>query len=323
MAHIDNRIVEFSTDDIPEKDRVAYWREHYGHVMLRVDLEPARDTVFEACSRALAMPGLLVMEGSSSPATISRRGQYLSDGNDDIMLAINRAGSVLVESAGRERSLGEGEAVLLNGGEATTFRRMSLGKSFTLRVPRATLETTLVSVEDAVMRPMSGDLGALKLLADYAGWLLNSGGSLDQQLLKLSIRHVQDLLALAIGPTADFAETARTRGLRAARLKLAKSYIVAHSHRRDISIATLAATLNVTPRYVQRLFEADGTTFSDFLTSQRLARAHRLLCEPGLSQAAISTIAYDVGFGDLSYFNRRFRRQYGLTPREVRGDGVR
>jgi AraC-like DNA-binding protein len=323
MAHFDTRIVEFSTDDIPEKDRTAYWREHYGHVMLRVDLEPARDTIFEACSRTLSLPGLQVMQASSSPAMISRRGQYLSDGNDDIMLAINRAGSVLVESAGRERSLRDGEAIILSGGDATSFHRMSRGSSFTLRVPRATLETTLVSVEDAVMRPLPGDCGALKLLADYAGWLLNSGGSIDQQLLNLSIRHVQDLLALVIGPTTDFAETARTRGLRAARLKLAKSYIVAHSHRRDISITTLAANLNVTPRYVQRLFEADGTTFSDFLTSQRLARAHRLLCEPGLSQAAISTIAYDVGFGDLSYFNRRFRRQYGLTPREVRGDGAR
>ena len=97
---------------------------------------------------------------------------------------------------------------------------------------------------------------------------------------------------------------------------------MAHSHRRDTSIGTLAASLNVTPRYLQRLFESDGTTFSEYLMAQRLARAHRLLCEPGTSpsRAAISTIAYDVGFGDLSYFNRRFRRQYGLTPREVRGD---
>jgi AraC-like DNA-binding protein len=71
---------------------------------------------------------------------------------------------------------------------------------------------------------------------------------------------------------------------------------------------------------VQRLFEAEGTTFSEYLIDQRLARAHRLLCDPDASQTAISTIAYDVGFGDLSYFNRRFRRQYGLTPRDVRGE---
>ena len=53
---------------------------------------------------------------------------------------------------------------------------------------------------------------------------------------------------------------------------------------------------------------------------QRLTRAHRLLCDPKFNHVAISTIAYDVGFGDLSYFNRRFRRLYGFTPRDVRGD---
>ena len=322
MTVTGTRIFEFSTAGLPEKDRIAYWREHYGHVMLRVDLEPARDMTFEASSRALALPGLQVMEASSSPAKLSRRGQYLADGNDDIMLAINRSGSVVIESVGRVQSLREGDAIILSGGEAASFHRTSLGSSFTLRVPRTLLESTLISVEDAVMRPIPAEQGALRLLSDYTTWLLNAGGSVDPQLLNLSIRHVHDLLALTVGPSADFAETARTRGLRAARLKLAKSYVIAHSHRRDITIATIAASLGVTPRYVQRLFESDGTTFSEFLTGQRLARAHRLLCEPGSSHVAISTIAYDAGFGDLSYFNRCFRRQYGHTPREVRGDGV-
>ena len=322
MTDIGNRIFEFSTAGLPEKDRIAYWREHYGHVMLRVDLEPARDMPFEAYSRGLSLPGLQVMEASSSPAQISRRGRYLADGNDDIMLAINRRGSVTVESIGRVQSLGEGDAIILSGGEAAAFHRTSLGNSFTLRVPRALLESSLVSVEDAVMRPIPAGQGALRLLSDYTTWLLNAGGAVDTQLLNLSIRHVHDLLALTVGPSADFAETARTRGLRAARLRLAKSYVVAHSHRRDITIATIAASLSVTPRYVQRLFEADGSTFSEFLIGQRLARAHRRLCEPGSSHVAISTIAYDAGFGDLSYFNRCFRRQYGRTPREVRGDGA-
>jgi AraC-like DNA-binding protein len=32
----------------------------------------------------------------------------------------------------------------------------------------------------------------------------------------------------------------------------------------------------------------------------------------------ISDIAFACGFGDLSYFNRVFRRQYGATPSRVR-----
>jgi AraC-like DNA-binding protein len=284
-----------------------------------VDLEPAPGRIFESRNRCLSLPGLQLMEGASSPVKISRHGRYLDDGNDDVVLAINRKGSVIISSNGREQSLRDGEAIVLSGSEASTFHRTSNGESFTVRVPRAIFESTVVSVDDALMRTISPEQGALKLMENYAGWLFNAG-PVDPQLVNLSVRHIHDLLALTVGPTADFADTARTRGLRAARLKLAKSYIVSHSHRRGLSVSSVAASLNVTPRYVQRLFEADGTTFSEFLTTQRLARAHRLLCEPSSSPAAISTIAYDVGFGDLSYFNRRFRRQYGLTPREVRGD---
>src|SRR6202051_949423 len=109
MGNFDTRMVEFSTDDIPEKDRTAYWREHYGHVMLRVDLEPARDAAFEARIASLALPGLQLMEASSSPAKISRSGRYLADGNDDVVVAVNRTGSVNVASGGREQSLREGE----------------------------------------------------------------------------------------------------------------------------------------------------------------------------------------------------------------------
>ena len=319
MTDLSPRILEFSTDGVPEHDRTAIWREHYGQVMLRVDIEPAPGIVFEARNRCLSLPGLQLMEGASSPVRISRHGQFLADGNDDVVLAINRAGSVIINSGGKEQSLRDGEAMVLSAGEPASFHRTSHGRSFTLRVPRIVFESTVVSVDDALMRTIPTDLGALKLMDDYATWLLNAG-SVDQDLLNLSVRHIHDLLALTIGPTTDFADTARTRGLRAARLKLAKSFIAANSHRHDLSVGSAAASLNVTPRYIQRLFEADGTTFSEFLIGQRLMRAHRLLCDPSAAQTAISTIAYDVGFGDLSYFNRRFRRQYGLTPREVRGD---
>jgi AraC-like DNA-binding protein len=39
------------------------------------------------------------------------------------------------------------------------------------------------------------------------------------------------------------------------------------------------------------------------------------------SGRAISTIAFELGFNDLSYFNRTFRRRYSATPSEIR-DGA-
>jgi AraC-like DNA-binding protein len=40
--------------------------------------------------------------------------------------------------------------------------------------------------------------------------------------------------------------------------------------------------------------------------------------DPRHAKRAVSSIAFEVGFGDLSYFNRSFRRCYGATPSEVR-----
>jgi AraC-like DNA-binding protein len=51
---------------------------------------------------------------------------------------------------------------------------------------------------------------------------------------------------------------------------------------------------------------------------QRLYRAHRTIADPRRADRMISAIAFAAGFGDLSYFNRTFRRRFGMTPSDVR-----
>ena len=76
-----------------------------------------------------------------------------------------------------------------------------------------------------------------------------------------------------------------------------------------------------TPRYVQKLFASEGATFSEYVLERRLAHVRRLLTNPRLVHRAITSIAFDAGFADLSYFNRTFRRRFDATPTEVRAEG--
>jgi AraC-like DNA-binding protein len=46
--------------------------------------------------------------------------------------------------------------------------------------------------------------------------------------------------------------------------------------------------------------------------------AYQRLTDPLRAGVKISTIALDAGLSDLSYFNRRFRRRYGVAPSELR-----
>jgi AraC-like DNA-binding protein len=43
-----------------------------------------------------------------------------------------------------------------------------------------------------------------------------------------------------------------------------------------------------------------------------------MLTHPRYAGMTVSAIAFAAGFGDLSHFNRDFRRRYGATPSEVR-----
>jgi AraC-like DNA-binding protein len=311
-------MVSFSTDDLPEKDRVAMWREHFGRTALRVEIEPIEEGPFEASVTSRVLPGLHLLEGGLSAARLTRTRELIADGNDDLLMVVNRTGSIKVSACGREVSLGEGEAILRSSDEVSVFERRSYGASLSLRIPRSILSSLVVDVDRATMRAIPRQSGALKLLASYMKALIDEHAPGTTELQHLVAGHISDLAALTLGATRDAECTARARGMPAARLRAAKTFIIENSHRRDLSIGTVAVHLGVTPRYLQRLFESDGKTFSTWLLNQRLVRAHRMLCKSQFAEQAVSAIAYDVGFGDLSYFNRCFRKLYGVTPRDVR-----
>lgn len=80
----------------------------------------------------------------------------------------------------------------------------------------------------------------------------------------------------------------------------------------------IAAAVNISTRYLHKLFEAEHHTVSRYIRARRLELARRALLDPRLADRSISTIAYSCGFGDLSSFNRAFKAAFGVTPTELR-----
>lgn len=306
-----------SSADLPAENRLEAWREHYGRRVLRIDIEPLSGVPFDAAVVSRALPNLHLLSGAVSAARISRTREFLGDGNDDVALVINRAGRVAASAPGRAIMLAPDDAVLIRSSEPSMFERPVAGRSFTIRLPCSVLSALIADPGDMFMRPIAAT-GALKLLASYAEALLDDDALAAPGIVPLAVTHVHDLVALALGATREAADVAGNRGVRAARLRAAKACIAERCNDPALSVGTLACRLGVTPRYVQRLFETDGTTFSAYLRAERLSRAYRLLTSPALASRQIGAIAYEVGFGDLSYFNRCFRQRYGATPRDVR-----
>ncbi|MDO6964430.1 helix-turn-helix transcriptional regulator [Rhizobium alvei] len=125
-------------------------------------------------------------------------------------------------------------------------------------------------------------------------------------------RHLVDLAALLPDQRVD----AGAQDLRLARTAAIRQMIADRCTDLGLTIAAVARAQSVTPRYVQQLLAADGTSFSDCLRACRLDHAASRLRNDKVSP--IARIAFDSGFSDLSTFNRAFRRHFGVTPSEFR-----
>lgn len=306
-----------STAALPVHERLPFWREVFGRKMVRLDIEPLSDAPFEADSTLRVLPSLRTMTWCMRPAArFLRTSQLITDADDSIGLLLNLAGALTVSHRGREVSLDEKHAIAVLHGEpaAVLFHNAKAA----VVVPRAALAPLVVNVEDAAMRVIPRDNPALRLLTGYLKALHEDIPIETPEFRHRVETHIHDLVALAIGATRDGAAIAAERGVRAARLAAIKADITARLDRRDLGLAAVAARQHVSPRYVQMLLESEGLTFSGFVIEQRLARAHQMLTRPSYAGWTVSAIALASGFGDLSHFNRSFRRRYGATPSDVR-----
>lgn len=82
--------------------------------------------------------------------------------------------------------------------------------------------------------------------------------------------------------------------------------------------AAAAAAAGVSLRYANSVLADENTSIARYIQTRRLERCRQALCDPAQAHRSISDIAYCWGFSDMTHFGRRFKKAYGLLPREYR-----
>lgn len=92
------------------------------------------------------------------------------------------------------------------------------------------------------------------------------------------------------------------------------SYLEAN-YNRDISIQDISESVGVSRYHLSRLFkENTGMTLIDYLNKLRFKKAEILIKNTDLN---INEVAKLVGFNNISYFNRKFKQIFGITPSQL------
>ncbi|MEO5324613.1 AraC family transcriptional regulator [Mesorhizobium sp. CC13] len=318
MTNFDGQSFSFRvlTDELPPQDRLAVLREVYGRAILKAELAPVDDAPVHMDMRVRLLPGVGIATGTASPIRVAVRKEAID--NDDVILLAALSGGSHMQIGSFEESIRPGCAMFVPGGrEGANVTRPGFGY-INLRFERKALQPLLGDVTRMLMRPIPINHGPMQLLISYATALQTLDEPLPGNMARMVSSHLLDLTALTLGAERDAEQVALGRGLRAARLAAIKADIAARTELRGLSAEAIAAQHKLSPRYVRKLFESEGLSFTEFALGQKLKRAHRMLADPLRTQRSITDIAYEAGFNDLSYFNRAFRRRFDATPSEIR-----
>lgn len=306
----------FSTEDFPAPKRLDAFREIYGSTIIKHDVEVDDYHAFRFAGEFVAGLDFGIARFAITPCRAPRGARHI-DG-DDVVLSIALSGTRLVRQRGREAVMCDGEAIMTSCADTGTLTIGSPCHVVSVRFSQAALRSRLADFDAALVRTVPRTSPGLALLVRYVE-LIDADDALVGPRLHHAVRdHLYDLAAVALGATRETQQVAAHGGVRAAHRMAILSEVDQRTADPTLSAVEIAAKLGLTPRYVHMLLEETGRTFTEHLLHRRLMRAAALLHDPLWAERRIIDIASEAGFGDLSYFNRSFRRHFGATPSEIR-----
>lgn len=294
------------------------WRETICRGFCRLDVGPADSEYVDCHNEFVFLHSVAIATPSGNSARFARTRELLSDGCDDLVLIAATRGNVRVTQKGKTVELTTGQVCLTEMNVVGAVDLNAAGEFTTARFPRFQLLQVAPSAETQLGRPLGHDRALSVMIARYSSLCNEIAGELDALGRQAVAQNFSDLVGHFVETGARQWKPPWQRGISAVRLDLLKAEILRNLNGGDLTIEAVSRRNGLSRRQTQRMFASSGTTFSEFVLDQRLLLARRLLRHESARYRKVSDVALSVGFSDLSYFNKSFKRRFGVTPSDVR-----
>ena len=176
-------------------------------------------------------------------------------------------------------------------------------------------KTALIDGGPARILQPKGLAGVLSQMLDAVGRSLEVLSTADWAAMEASLAELVLALVSQLAPDASEASGTATQ---AALLHRLCQTIERRLDDPELTPARVAQVQGISERYLQKLFEGTGDSFSHYLRERRLQRTAADLANPAEAALPVSEIAYRCGFNDAAHFSRAFRERFGMSPRDFR-----
>ena len=302
-----------STDAAPDGDGAGYMQrtllDHYGS---DYRFEPAPGTSLHATMTFQQLGNMKLMEARGS---MSRLARNASQENGLIEITFQLEGECIIHRDARKTTLKSGSFCITPYQGQTEFEYPGSYRQAHLNISADHIAKHCHKWEALASKPINNSAGGV-LIALIQGLLAHGHG-----LSPLAAREVSNNTIAMLGAALD-AEHIPSQPVQSYMANFhkerIKNYVLSHLNNHDLDIAMIARAVKLSPRYIHLLFADEAVRLSQWIWMQRLENCYRELTQNKSAKRPIGEIAYSWGFNDSAHFSHAFRKQFGLTPREVR-----
>jgi AraC-like DNA-binding protein len=309
----------YSTAGVPAGRRTNYWNEVYTSHFAQASFDPMSREDFQAELRTGTVGPLALARVSYNAADVERTRSHIDKTRQRMFsFVLHLRGRGVFTHYGHSTTLDEGDFTLSDNAEPHHLRLEGPADVIIVRCPPDVLKTYLPSPERLCGLRLPARQGFTSIAAAMMRSLMDQlERGLPPRFSQRVVRNVLEVMATSYAMVFDEGGVADCSATGTRRVQ-ARCYIEAHLTEPDLTPATVARALHVSPRYLRMLFAADHETASGYILRRRLEECARQLANSLRRGQTITEIAFAGGFNSATHFSRAFRYQYRLTPGQYR-----
>lgn len=309
---------EFSTTQLPHKDRFHAWRESYASIF---DLNRPEEVAsgFSGYHRVWDLGSLIFSRVRTDGLEFAGlAGRVRRDPLDHWLFTLLLNGHSMTV-AGSTHLVGDAESVQLHSLGRAFGGNVSRSQMLMLFVPRDLCRDVAHVLDAAAFARLKGGMG--RIFADYMVSLAGRLPLLSNSDLPELIAATRAMVLACTTPTPDRLEEAGN-SIAYLLLERARHHIQVNLHDPQLDAQKISRDLGISRSTLYRLFEPSGGVMR-YVQRRRLSGAYKALTH-WADHRRMFEIAESYCFGNAAEFSRAFRREFGHSPSEVRaGVGYR
>lgn len=307
--------VNFISEGYPGPTRGAAWAEAMGRLGFYVELDVTVEFYGSITSR-LSPRGVQFSRISSSPQRLSLR---RAAAGTMLLICVNLEGKGKVEGASGEL-LDAYDVVVMPPGAAFGLAFDTAFRQLIVRAPVEVLDIRPHLKSVSKLFRISGQTGLGHLFSRFLGSVAETMESLEGEDLRPVEQALPEFLIAVLAQQISDAVPAGGSSAQSRLFDRAREQVEVRLGDPNLTLADVARAEGVSARYLQKVFENAGESFTHLLRLRRLERCRSDLANPLYAALPISDIGFKWGFNDAAHFSRSFRDSFGTSPRAYRSE---